>query len=55
MLKLRLLGELFAVAKKMLPRALGAGALRHSFVIIGIEVEIHRPALALCQTELVHL
>jgi hypothetical protein len=54
MLKLCLLGDLFAVAKKMLLRTLGASALGHSFGIICIKVKIHRPARALCQAKFMH-
>jgi hypothetical protein len=54
MLILGLLGELFAVAKKMLSRTLGACALGHSFGIVCIEVEIHRPTRALGQAKFMH-
>ena len=54
MLILCLLGELFAIAKKMLLRTLGACALGHSFGIICIEVEIHRPARARGQAKFLH-
>jgi hypothetical protein len=54
MLKLRLFGNLLTVAKKMLPRTPAACALGRSFIIICIEVEIHRAARALRQTEFMH-